>query len=80
LKRLYPEQILAALTSGSMRAQGAAHSTAELRVLAEFLAAKPFRRDPGSERAKAGDAYHLACEDGGANCPEGRGPDFDFGS
>src|SRR2546425_11328984 len=53
LNRLYPEQILAALVSGSMQWQGAAHSTAELRVLSEFLAAKPFGRDPGAGQAKA---------------------------
>ena len=46
LKRLSPERILLALESGSMMMMGARRTAQERHSIAEFLAAKPFGREP----------------------------------
>ncbi len=54
LKRLTPEAVLSALTSGSMVPQGAALSDAERRAVAEYLAGKPFSSEAPAAKAAAG--------------------------
>src|SRR5579863_896297 len=46
LKRLSPERILLALESGTMMIMGARRTDPERHAIAEFLAAKPFGREP----------------------------------
>ena len=46
LKRLSPERILTSLEGGTMMMMGARRSASERRAVAEFLAAKPFGREP----------------------------------
>jgi polyvinyl alcohol dehydrogenase (cytochrome) len=46
LKKLSPERILTSLEGGTMMMMGARRSGAERRAVAEFLAAKPFGREP----------------------------------
>ena len=46
LRRLSPERILTSLEGGTMMMMGARRSAAERRAVAEFLAAKPFGREP----------------------------------
>ncbi|MBI4481069.1 MAG: PQQ-binding-like beta-propeller repeat protein [Acidobacteria bacterium] len=69
LGQMDPEQILAALERGAMRAQGAERSRAERRALAEFLSGKPVGNDSGAQMPQS--AFCDRQADSLANVPAG---------
>src|ERR1700686_325836 len=55
LKKLSPEGVLAALTTGTMKAQGAALTAAEARAVATFVSGKPFGKEETTQQGLCAD-------------------------
>jgi polyvinyl alcohol dehydrogenase (cytochrome) len=55
LKKLSPEGVLAALTTGTMKVQGAALTAAEARAVATFVSGRPFGKEETAQQGLCAD-------------------------